>query len=159
MVAENLNISLTKLVILVVEDNADSLALLARLLRTDGHIVHTADGYQAALDVAGREQLDLAVCDIALWDGNGCELVKELQNVKKLDAIAVTGYALADEIAQYRSAGFAAVLPKPLRHSELTSAIDELTSARADEPVTSRATLGHLPNDASRNERDSSARQ
>jgi DNA-binding NtrC family response regulator len=123
----------TKLIILVVEDQVDALRILARLLRMDGHIVHAADGYQTALDVARSERIDLAVCDISLWDGNGCDLLKEMQELQELKAIAVTGFALADEVAQYRRAGFAAVLPKPLDHSRLTSAISQLASAKTNE--------------------------
>jgi two-component system cell cycle response regulator len=136
--------------ILVVEDNVDSLMAISRLLRADGHTVHTADGYQAALDVARRERVDLAVCDIALWDGNGCDLLRDLQKLQAMKAIAVTGFALSDEVVQYRSAGFAAVLPKPLRHSQLTSAIYQLASVQANEPLTNQTDLDHLSNDSGR---------
>ena len=112
--------------ILLVEDNLDTLDAYSRLLRMDGHIVHTADGYQAALDVAKHERLDLAVCDIGLWDGDGCALLKELQELQSLKAIAVTGSTLPDEVDDYRAAGFAAVLPKPLIHSQIALAIAEL---------------------------------
>jgi DNA-binding NtrC family response regulator len=126
----------TKLVVLVVEDQSDALMALAKLLTLDGHIVHPADGYQAALDVAKRERIDLAVCDISLWDGNGCDLLKELQKLQKLIAIAVTGFALADELFQYQRAGFAAVLPKPVDYTQLTSVIDQLAMERSLEPTT-----------------------
>jgi CheY-like chemotaxis protein len=109
--------------ILLVEDDAPTLVASAKLLRMEGHIVHTADGYQAAIEVAGKERIDLAVCDIRLWDGSGNDLIKELQKLQPLKAIAITGFTLADEVEEYREAGFAAVLPKPLQYSQLQSAV------------------------------------
>jgi two-component system OmpR family response regulator len=113
--------------ILLVEDDNDSLNVYAKILRTSGHIVHTADGYQAALDVAHQERVDLVVCDIGLWDGDGCDLLKELQKLRPVKAIAVTGRSLADEAEDYRAAGFSAVLPKPIQNFELESAISRLS--------------------------------
>ena len=113
--------------ILLVEDDLDALRAYARFLRTDGHIVYTADGYQAALDVAQREQVDFAVCDIRLWDGNGCDLLTELRKLQSMKAIAVTGFASHEEREDYREAGFAAVLAKPLEHSQLESAVSHLS--------------------------------
>jgi two-component system, OmpR family, sensor histidine kinase TorS len=120
-----------KLTILVIEDNINSLMTLARLLRMDGHVVRTANGYQAALDVAKSVRFDVALCDIVLWDGNGCDLLKELQKLQPLKAIAVTGFALSDEVEQYRSAGFADVLAKPYRYWQLSSAINEVAAPQA----------------------------
>jgi CheY-like chemotaxis protein len=100
--------------------------LFAKLLGRNGYNVRTADGYQAALDVAKRERLDVAVCDIALWDGDGCDLLRELLKIQTLKAIAVTGFALEDEVDRYRDAGFAEVLPKPIDVSQLVGAIEKL---------------------------------
>ena len=79
------------------------------------------------MDLAHREQVDLAVCDICLWDGNGCDLLKELRKLRTLKAIAVTGFTLPDEVEDYRGAGLAIVLPKPLENSELKSAVSYLS--------------------------------
>ena len=113
--------------ILLVEDDNDSLNVYAKILRMSGHIVYTADGYQAALDVAQQQRVDLVVCDIGLWDGDGCDLLKELQKLRPMKAIAVTGHSLADEAEDYLEAGFTAVLPKPIQNSELESAISQLS--------------------------------
>ncbi len=112
--------------ILVVEDNLTTLAALARLLQSDGYVVHVADGYQAALEVAKLNRLDLAICDINLWDGDGCDLLVELQKLQNMKAIAVTGYTLPEETEHYRDAGFGVVLHKPVQNSEMLSAIASL---------------------------------
>ncbi len=113
--------------ILLVEDDIDSLNIYAKMLRMNGHIVHTADGYQAAIEVAQRERVDLVVSDIGLWDGDGCDLLKDLQKRQPLKAIAVTGHTLATEAEDYRAAGFAAVLPKPIQRNQLETAISHLS--------------------------------
>jgi CheY-like chemotaxis protein len=109
--------------ILIVEDNLTTLRALEIALKTDGYIVHAAEGYQSALEVAKRTRVDFAICDINLWDGDGCDLLAELQKVQSIKAIAVTGYTLPEETEHYRDAGFSAVLHKPVRHSEILSAI------------------------------------
>jgi CheY-like chemotaxis protein len=113
--------------ILLVEDDNDSLKVYAKILRMSGHIVHAANGYQMALDVAQRERVDVVVSDISLWDGDGCDLLKELQKLRPLKAIAITGHTLAVEAEDYLEAGFSAVLPKPIQRSELESAIAGLS--------------------------------
>jgi CheY-like chemotaxis protein len=122
--------SLRQVKILLVEDHIDTLNAFAKFLRSLGHFVFTADGYQAAIDLAKNEQFDLAVCDIALWDGNGCELLKNLRKIRDFKAIAVTAFTLSDEIEDYHAAGFSAVFQKPFNPSQISSAISQLTLSR-----------------------------
>jgi DNA-binding NtrC family response regulator len=112
--------------VLLVEDDVDTLKAYAMHLRRDGYMVHTAEGYQTALAVAKRERIDCAVCDINLWDGDGCDLLQELQKLQPLKGVAVTGYTLPEEMEDYREAGFCAILSKPVDPLQITSAIAEL---------------------------------
>lgn len=112
--------------ILLVEDNLATLRAYEKLLLADGYVVHVAEGYQTALEVAKRESVDLAICDINLWDGDGCDLLKDLQNINAIKGIAVTGYTLPEETEHYREAGFGVVLHKPVDHSQIASAISQL---------------------------------
>jgi CheY-like chemotaxis protein len=114
--------------ILVVEDNLTSLLAMEKLLKRDGYIVHIAEGYQTALDVAKRHTVHLAICDINLWDGDGCDLLLELRKIHAIQAIAVTGYALPEETEHYRNAGFGAVLRKPVHPSDIASAIAQMSA-------------------------------
>jgi CheY-like chemotaxis protein len=119
--------ALNPISILLVDDDPTTLSAFEKLLRAEGHVVHIAEGYQTALDVTKRERIDLAVCDINLWDGDGCDLLKELQKIKAMKGIAITGYTLPEEIEHYRESGFGVVLRKPVDHSQMTSAIAELS--------------------------------
>ena len=125
--------------ILLVEDNLTTLRALENLLKQDGYLVHVAEGYQTALAVARQNRVDVAICDINLWDGDGCELLVELQKMQSMKAIAVTGYTLPEETEHYRDAGFGVVLRKPVQHSEILSAIALLQTApqgMSNPPVT-----------------------
>ncbi len=115
--------------ILLVEDNLTTLAAMEKLLQSDGYTVHIAEGYQTALEAAKKNRVNLAICDINLWDGNGCDLLGELRKIQPMMAIAVSGHTLPDETAHYRNAGFGVVLAKPVRSSDIASAIDLLSSA------------------------------
>ncbi len=127
--------------ILLVDDNVTTLQACAKLLKDDGYVVHTADGYQSALAIAGTETLDVAICDINLRDGDGCDLLKELKLLQPMKAIAMTGYTLPEETEHYRDAGFGVVLRKPVHHTQITSAILALngTSAATAEDIASQA--------------------
>jgi CheY-like chemotaxis protein len=125
--------------ILLVEDNITTLNACAKLLRADGYTVYLADGYQSGLAVAKKETLHLAICDINLWDGDGCDLLRELKLLHPIKAIAMTGYTLPEETEHYRDAGFSVVLRKPVHHSEIVAAISQLNDVPA--PVIS----GPLP--------------
>ena len=130
--------------ILLVEDNLTTLRALEILLRADGYVVHTAEGYQTALDVAKREKVNFAICDINLWDGDGCELLGELQKLQPMQGIAVTGYTLEDEAEHYRDSGFAVVLHKPVDHAQIASAISQLSCTAHSTPATDLAVGGAM---------------
>ena len=64
--------------ILVVEDDAtlrESLAVYFSLL---GHRAHFAPDVGSALQVAAQERFDALLCNLQLPDGDGCELLRQL---------------------------------------------------------------------------------
>jgi len=113
--------------ILLVEDHADSATVLAKLLRSFGHRVQTADCCQSArrLFETNRE-VDVLLPDLGLPDGDGCDLLHELNQVRRIPAIAVTGYAMNDEIARAKAAGFVAHITKPFAMDQLNTTLSNL---------------------------------
>ena len=59
--------------ILVVEDHADTLRVLARLLDHFGHEISWADGARSALEIVESKEFDVVLSDIGLPDGSGYE--------------------------------------------------------------------------------------
>jgi CheY-like chemotaxis protein len=83
--------------VLLVEDNAESAATLATLLRMNGHDVRMAQDGLAALDEAQGVQPDVVLLDIGLpGDMDGFEVAKRLQEQrveKKPLLVAVTAFS------------------------------------------------------------------
>lgn len=108
--------------ILLVEDHADTRVLLARLLRSRGHEVHTADSVAAALQAAQKHPLDLLISDLSLPDGSGLDLMRQLKDTH-LKGISVSGHGAAEDIREARDAGFVSHLTKPISLHQLETAI------------------------------------
>ena len=72
--------------ILVVEDHADTLRVLARLLDHFGHEISVADGAQSALEIVESKEFDVVLSDIALPDGSGYEVIAQAKRKQPIKA-------------------------------------------------------------------------
>jgi len=117
------------LAILLVEDNADTLRVMARLLRGRGHRVATATGVGEALDAeSAGGPFDLVISDIGLPDGSGLDLMRQVRQRSGAKGIALSGYGMDDDLRRSREAGFVAHLTKPIDIHRLEEAIRQATS-------------------------------
>jgi CheY-like chemotaxis protein len=112
--------------ILVVEDHGDTSRLMARLLQGHGHDVRIAEGVKTALAAANGELFDLLISDIGLPDGTGLELMRQLQAIRPIKGIALSGYGSSEDVRDARAAGFAAHVTKPVDFTKLQKLIEEL---------------------------------
>jgi PAS domain S-box-containing protein len=128
--------------IVVADDNEDSAASLAMLLRLLGHEVHVAhDGVQAA-ELATTIQPDLVLLDIGMPNLNGYEAARKIRSLpggKKIVLVAVTGWGQDEDQRRATEAGFDHHLTKPADPAALGKIIG--TVGRVDRPVG----FGHLP--------------
>ena len=113
--------------ILVVEDHGDTSRLMARLLEGHGHDVRVAECVNTALAAARGERFDLLISDIGLPDGTGLDLMRELQTIRPIKGIALSGYGSSDDVRDARAAGFAAHVTKPVDFAKLEKLIQELS--------------------------------
>ena len=109
--------------ILLVEDHADTLAVLRKLLEKCGHTVSTAQTVQTALELALGQRFDLLISDLGLPDCSGLKLMEQIKKRCPIPGIALSGYGTEDDVKQSRAAGFACHLVKPVKVSELRTAI------------------------------------
>jgi CheY-like chemotaxis protein len=110
--------------ILVVEDNRDAADSLRELLELENQQVVVA--YSGPDGVAAARELrpDLILCDIGLPGMSGFEVARALRAIPALDGawlVALSGYALPEDLERAREAGFDRHLAKPpsfekLRH-------------------------------------------
>jgi PAS domain S-box-containing protein len=108
--------------ILLVEDDAATLRVLARLLRGRGHSVQTAMGVSEGLEAAAREAPDLVISDLGLPDGSGLDMMRVLRERRAVPAIALSGFGMDEDVRKSLAAGFAAHLTKPVDLSTLEEA-------------------------------------
>jgi PAS domain S-box-containing protein len=117
--------------ILLVEDNEDSLRVLARLLRLRGHEVATADTVAAAVGVAESGDFDLLVSDLGLPDGSGIDVMRHLRQRSEIPGIVLSGYGMESDQGRTREAGFSAHLIKPIDFAHLESTIRSVVTTGA----------------------------
>lgn len=108
--------------ILIVEDNEDAREAVRMLLETEGHVVHTVDSGQAALEAASRGEPDVVLVDIGLPDIDGYEVARRLRAKfgAAIRLIALTGYGQPEDRRRVVEAGFDRHLVKPVNPDELS---------------------------------------
>ncbi|HEX8202373.1 MAG TPA: response regulator [Isosphaeraceae bacterium] len=113
--------------VLLVEDHADTLQVMSRLLGRLGHAVTTASSVGAALEAARAADFDLLVSDLGLPDGSGLDLMRRLRAAapRPIPGIALSGYGMEDDLRKSREAGFLAHLTKPVDYAKLDGAIQQ----------------------------------
>ena len=100
--------------ILLVEDHQDTAAMMALILRGDGHDVLDVGTAADALRACNDGCFDLIISDIGLPDLSGWDLLKRLRAHCAVPAIALTAFGSPDDRERSRAAGFAAHLSKPV---------------------------------------------
>jgi two-component system CheB/CheR fusion protein len=103
--------------ILVVDDNVDSAESMAMLLRAMGHDVHTAHDGVSALEKADAHKPEIVLLDIGLPGMSGYTVgarMREIDALRKVRLIAMTGYAQEEDRKRSRDAGFDHHLVKPV---------------------------------------------
>jgi CheY-like chemotaxis protein len=126
------NARITGQTILAVDDEADLLEAVRRVLSRLGHVVLTAPGPAEALDVCRhyRGRIDLLLTDVRMPGGNGADLADEAVQLRPdLAVLYMSGlYDAADDqpIAPDRL-----VVAKPFTPTSLAEAVDRATSAHA----------------------------
>jgi CheY-like chemotaxis protein len=110
---------------LVVDDDRDSLVALVRLLELNGHRAIGASGYREAIELWNVHRCRTLIADIALPDGSGLDLMREL-HPQGVRGIAVSGNTTRADVQASLRAGYAAHLFKPIIFAELLATLDDM---------------------------------
>ncbi|MBL8744654.1 MAG: response regulator [Myxococcales bacterium] len=120
--------------VLVVEDDHDARALLARVLEESGATVSEAASAEEALDALRDQELGVIVSDIGMPEMDGYELIAAVREKGiTIPAIALTAFVRSEDRARALEAGFQAHLSKPLQPAELISTLASLLEGSASE--------------------------
>ena len=114
--------------ILVVEDHSETLETLSRLLSHFGHEISVADGAQNAMNMIDSKEFDVVLCDIALPDGSGYDVITEAKRKRPVKAVALSGFAATEDIDRGTQAGFDFYLAKPVDFHELRSVLGQIAA-------------------------------
>jgi PAS domain S-box-containing protein len=131
--------------VLIVEDDEDTVDMLARALRRVGFTTETArDGYEA-LAAARRIRPDVILLDLRLPGMDGYEALSHLKRsivTSTIPIIAISAHVTNPEVERKRliMLGATDFLPKPLAVEQLIAMVDRaITAARAPNLPTSNA--------------------
>jgi signal transduction histidine kinase len=121
--------SLYGLKVLIVEDSADTLALLRTIFIQQGAQVSTATTATEALSLLQSNTPDIIVSDIGMPDTDGFDLLKRIRELPELEntpAIAISGYASEADRKQALGVGYSALMAKPVDVDALLDLIHSL---------------------------------
>ncbi len=119
--------------ILLIEDNRDLNNLLCSMLELMGHEAAAAHDGEKGIEQAMAYGPDVIFCDIGLPNMNGFEVarrIRELDSLKEVFLVAMTGYAGQKDIALAMEAGFDRHLAKPVDMASLRDVLDQCHACR-----------------------------
>jgi CheY-like chemotaxis protein len=123
-----------RLRILVVEDHVDTAYGLKMYFTTKGYQVHVALDVKSARAIAAEQPFDILLSDLALPDGNGWDLLRELRARGPVRAIAMSGYNSPEDIERSQAAGFLMHLAKPVTMADLERVFTETMKPEPSSP-------------------------
>jgi len=125
------SLSLEQVKILMVDDEADSRALVTRLLGQCGAEVRTAASAEEGLQVLIDFQPDVLISDIGMPGKDGYQFIRDIRALEaisggKLPAIALTAFARSEDRTRAMMAGYHTHIAKPIEPQELLATVGSL---------------------------------
>jgi CheY-like chemotaxis protein len=123
--------ALSKMRVMVVDDDRDTTECMRLLFKHWGHEVHVANEGAVAIEQAPIIRPDLMLIDLAMPKVNGLQVAREVRQVSELlhtSLVAVTGFADTPHREQALAAGFDECLVKPLPADQLLALLDRVRS-------------------------------
>lgn len=128
--------ALQEIRVLIVEDNPVNQMLAESICEAAGHIVHTADNGQQAIDLLKTTDVDLVLMDCQMPGLDGFETTRRIRtgragvNNINVPVIALTAYAMKADRTRCLEAGMDDFLSKPFNPEELIETIGSWAGSR-----------------------------
>ena len=124
-------LSLARVRVLVVDDEADARNLVRRLLENCDAIVTTAGSASEGMRVMQAERPDVLVSDIGMPDEDGYAFIRQVRALGPerggdVPAVALTAYARSEDRMRSVLAGFQMHVAKPVEPAELITMVASL---------------------------------
>ena len=112
--------------VLVVDDDREILALVARFLRSNGFKVHSARNSLEMNDILSKASIDLIVLDLMLPGRNGLDICRDLRRTSSLPVIMLTAKGDDTDRIVGLEVGADDYLSKPFNPRELLARINAI---------------------------------
>jgi CheY-like chemotaxis protein len=115
--------------ILVVEDHVVTQLVLSKRLRNLGYEVATANNGKQALEVLASSAVDLIICDIAMPEMDGLDLLRHVradEGLRDVPMVILTTSVLDQHRLEASAAGASGFLEKPVSSWELEETVKRL---------------------------------
>jgi two-component system, cell cycle sensor histidine kinase and response regulator CckA len=119
----------SQLTVLVVDDEAEVLAITTRMVQRVGYRVVSSNRPLDAIELfrAQFSSISCVILDLTMPQMNGIELLRQLRAIQpQLPAILCSGYSEEYTDGQYAQLGISSILAKPFRLDELRTALESL---------------------------------
>ena len=116
---------------LIIEDNIDAADSLREVLEFGGHVVEVAYNGPEGLAKAREFEPEVVLCDIGLPGMDGYEVARAFRAddaLKRVFLVALSGYALPEDLQRAQEAGFERHLAKPPSIETLEELLGNLRS-------------------------------
>jgi len=121
--------------LLIVDDDNPLRDRLARAMEKKGFKVYQAESVKSGMNQAQNTPPAFAVVDLRLNDGNGLEVVKEIQRLKKDSRVVMlTGYGNIPTAVAAVKAGAIDYIPKPADADDVERALLASPESQANPP-------------------------
>ena len=121
--------------LLIVDDDNPLRDRLSRAMEKKGFLVTQAESVSKGINLAKNTPPAFAVIDLRLSDGNGLEVIKEIQKQKKdSKIIMLTGYGNIPTAVAAVKAGAIDYIPKPADADDVENALLALPDSKAVPP-------------------------
>jgi DNA-binding NtrC family response regulator len=113
--------------LLIVDDDASTLASLARAFRLAGHQATVCDNAVRALDLLKSQPFDMLLSDVVMPGKDGLALLEDLRNLEiSLPVVMVSGQASIEMAVRATRLGAVDFLEKPLSTDKLLLTVDNV---------------------------------
>lgn len=115
--------------LLLVEDDADTVTLIRRIISRTPHMLMCATTCTEAIQIVHDDAFDVLLIDIGLPDGTGIDVLEHARNTsfnRTTPALALTAHALPGDRERLLRIGFDAYVAKPFCRHDVLSAVDML---------------------------------
>ena len=111
--------------ILVVDDDVEVRESLSRVIVGSGHVALKAPDGRRALEVLGRQSINVVVADLKMPGVNGFELLKAVKRVHpRVEVILISAHGTIEKAVEALKEGACDFIIKPFRRATICGAID-----------------------------------